>query len=106
MLLGRSGFLRVVAGAGAAFVGGVAFGSGPGISDAAPSETQDRRIFQFALLLEQLQAAFYTEAVERGALRGDLREFAEVVSGHERAHVAFLRTVLGSAASATPSFHF
>lgn len=106
MLLARSSFLRVMAGTGAAFVGGLAFGSGPGTSDAAPSATQDRRIFQFALLLEQLQAAFYTEAVEHGALRGDLREFAEVVSGHERAHVAFLRNALGSAAGATPSFHF
>jgi Ferritin-like domain len=106
MPLARSSFLRVVAGTGAGFAGWLAFGSGPGMSDTAPSATQDRRIFQFALLLEQLQAAFYTEAVERGALRGDLREFAEVVSGHERAHVAFLRKALGSAGGATPSFHF
>src|SRR5207248_673486 len=31
---------------------------------------------------------------------------AKVVRGHERAHVAFLRKVLGPAAGPTPTFHF
>jgi Ferritin-like domain len=73
---------------------------------AAPSPAQDREIFNFALLLEYLQAAFYSEAVEQGALRGDVRRFAEIVSGHERAHVAYLRKALGPHARRRPTFDF
>ena len=103
----RSRFLRGVAGgSGALVLGSVLFGRELAASEAAPSASTDSRIFQFALQLEELQAAFYAEAVARGALRGDLREFAEVVGGHERAHVAFLRNVLGPAAGPAPSFHF
>lgn len=104
----RSSFLRGVAGGtGALVLGGVIFGRD--LAEpvaAAPSVAEDRRIFQFALQLEELQAAFYAEAVQRGALQGDLREFAQVVGGHERAHVAFLRKLLGPAAGPAPSFHF
>src|SRR5436305_9442542 len=102
----RSSFFRVAAGTGAVFAGSLIFGRDLAVSEAAPSAAQDRRIFRFALLLEQLQAAFYGEALERGALRGDLLEFAQVVGGHERAHVALLRKVLGPAAGPTPKFHF
>ena len=73
---------------------------------APPSAAQDREIFNFALLLEYLQAAFYTRAVEHGSLRGDIRAFAEVVSGHERAHVAYLRKALGDHARPRPTFDF
>ena len=102
----RSGFLRAAAGTGTVLVGGLVFGRDLAVSDTPPSAAQDRRIFQFALQLEYLQDAFYTEAVQRGALRGELREFAEVVGGHERAHVAFLRKLLGPAAGPKPSFDF
>lgn len=102
----RGTFFRLAAGAGTVFVGGLVFSRDLAVSGTVPSPGQDRRIFQFALLLEQLQAAFYAEALERGALRGQLREFAEVVGGHERAHVALLRKVLGPAARPSPSFHF
>jgi hypothetical protein len=93
-------------GAGTLLVGGLVVGGGLGVSEAAPSSAADRRIFQFALLLEQLQAAFYTEASQRGALRGELRDFARIVGGHERAHVAALRNALGPAARPAPAFHF
>jgi len=73
---------------------------------AAPSAAQDRKIFNFALLLEYLQAAFYSQAVENGRLRGDVRHFAEIVSGHERAHVAYLRKALGDHARPRPTFDF
>jgi rubrerythrin len=76
-------------------------------ADAAPpSAAQDRAIFNFALLLEYLQAAFYTQAVEHGGLRGDVRDFAEIVAGHERAHVAYLRKALGDRARPRPKFEF
>jgi ferritin-like protein len=96
----------MVAGTGGAALGVVLVSRRVAVSDAAPSPAQDRRIFQFALLLEELQSAFYSDAMERGRLRGDLREFAQVVGGHERAHVAFLRKVLGPAAGPAQSFHF
>jgi hypothetical protein len=102
----RSRFLRVAAGSAAALSCGLVFDRVLAVSDAAPSAAEDERIFKFALLLEQLQAAFYAEALKRGALRGDLRQFAEIVGAHERAHVAFLQKVLGSAASPAPRFHF
>ena len=100
----RNSFLLVAAGTGTALVSGLVFARGE--SQATPSAEMDRRIFQFALLLEQLQAAFYTEAVRRGALRGELREFAETVGAHERAHVAFLHKALGTDAGSPPTFHF
>ena len=102
----RSSFLRVAAGTGAVFAGGLVFGRDQAASDVPPSAAQDRRIFQYALQLEYLQEAFYAEAVERGALRGELLDFARVVGGHERAHVAFLQKLLGTGAGQAPSFHF
>jgi rubrerythrin len=71
-----------------------------------PSPAQDRAIFNFALLLEYLQAAFYTQAVKDAMLTGDVRSFAEVVSEHERAHVDYLRKALGKHARPRPQFDF
>ncbi|MFL5859465.1 MAG: ferritin-like domain-containing protein [Solirubrobacteraceae bacterium] len=102
----RGSFLRVAAGTGGAVLGGALVGRRVAVSDAAPSPAQDRRIFQFALVLEELQAAFYSEALNRGGLHGDLHEFATVVGAHERAHVAFLRKSLGGAALPPRTFHF
>ena len=58
------------------------------------------------LQLEELEAAFYADAEARGALRGELAEFARVVGEHERAHVAFLRKALGDQAESKPAFDF
>jgi hypothetical protein len=63
-------------------------------------------ILNYALGLEYLQAAFYTEAERLGALHGPLAEQARVVGAHERAHVAAFRRVLGSAAIPRPTFNF
>ena len=81
-------------------------GWGAGTAEPAPSRALDLKIFNFALLLERLQAAFYTEAVNAGKLRGELLEFAEVVGGHEREHVDFLEEALGNRASKMPAFQF
>jgi hypothetical protein len=78
--------------------------AGPAAS--APSQAQDRRIFNFALGLEYFQAAFYAQAVEAGALTGELLEFAETVGEQERGHVDYLRQALGEAAREEPSFDF
>jgi hypothetical protein len=93
--------------AGAAAVGGfVLLGPRARSAGAAPSRAQDQKIFNFALLLEYLQAAFYSEGVDHGRLRGEVREFAEIVSEHERAHVVYLQKALGSQARKRPRFTF
>jgi Ferritin-like domain len=66
----------------------------------------DIGILNFALTLEYLEAAFYAEAVAKGKLSGETEQFAKVVSGHENAHVAFLKNALGRKAVAKPQFDF
>ncbi|MDP9384570.1 MAG: ferritin-like domain-containing protein [Actinomycetota bacterium] len=76
---------------------------------AESAEARHRRdvsILNFALTLEYLEAAFYTEARRRGALSGATAEFARVVGAHERAHVAVLKRVLGRSAVRKPKFDF
>src|SRR6185312_12548964 len=76
--------------AGGILVGGVgapALGSG--------SRPGDAEILNFALEMEELQAALYAQALQHAGLTGELEQYARVVGGHERAHVAFLRQTLG-----------
>ena len=98
--------LRGAVGGSAVFVGGGLFAWLPANAGSAPSKSLDRKIFQFALQLEYLQAAFYAAAVEAGALRGEVLAFAQTVGGHEQEHVDFLRRALGSAAGEKPRFEF
>jgi rubrerythrin len=93
--------------AGAALAAGITLlGPRTRSASAAPSQAQDQKIFNFALLLEYLQAAFYGEAVSRGRLRGEVGEFAEIVAEHEREHVRYLKEALGPRARKRPSFNF
>jgi Ferritin-like domain len=73
---------------------------------AAGQSATDVSILNYALTLEYLQAAFYTEAERMGALRGRAAEAAEVVGGVERAHVKAFKDVLGGNAIKRPSFDF
>jgi rubrerythrin len=87
--------------AGGILVGGVgapAIGSGSRLGDA--------EILSFALEMEELQAALYAQALQHAGLTGDLAQYARVVGGQERAHVAFLRQTLGSRAKPAPAFDF
>jgi rubrerythrin len=104
----RSGFFKkAVVGGGTLVVGGVAIGGLPRLASAAPSARQDVQILNFALLLEYLEAEFYTEAENRGiAIQGELRDFASVVGRHERAHRDFLIDTLGAKARSKPTFDF
>jgi hypothetical protein len=72
----------------------------------AQSRRRDVAILNYALTLEYLEAAFYTEAEEMGALDGELALFARVVGAHERAHVKGLKEALGSSAVKSPRFNF
>jgi len=103
----RSAFLKkaVIAGGGIA-IGGVLIGGLPALVTAAPGPQQDQAILNFALLLEYLEAEFYTQAEASGALDGEAAEFARVVGEHERAHVEFLEGALGDAANPKPTFDF
>ena len=81
------------------------FGLDPALAAAATSKG-DIAILNYALTLEYLEAAFYTEAEAMGALSGELALFAQVVGEHERAHVTALKAVLGRKAVKKPKFNF
>jgi rubrerythrin len=103
----RERFLqRAIVAGGALVAGGVLVAGLPRLAASAQSPAQDVEIFNFALLLEYTQAAFYGEAVERAELTGELLEFAKVVANHERAHVDYLRDALGSEARDEPTTDF
>ena len=72
----------------------------------AQSATRDIAILNYALTLEYLEAAFYTEAEEMAPLSGELALFTRVVAKHERDHVKALKAVLGSKAVKRPRFNF
>jgi rubrerythrin len=95
----------VIAG-GSLVVGGVVIGGLPALATSAQSAGHDVEILNFALLIEYLQASFYEEALARGALTGELREFTRVVGAHERAHLAYIKRTLGRKARAKPSLDF
>lgn len=78
----------------------------PGGARAASRAGGDRQIVRRLLLLEHLQEAFYTEAERIGALTGAGAAAVEILGGVERAHVAALRQLAGSAAPKRPRFDF
>jgi rubrerythrin len=83
----------------------LAAGSGSAWAQGGPGK-QDVAILNYALILEYLQAAFYTEAQRMKALRGRAAEAAEVVGAVERAHIEAFKDVLGKQAAKPPSFDF
>jgi hypothetical protein len=99
--LSRRGLLGLAAGG--TVVGALA---SAGTARASGGSQSDISILNYALVLEYLQAAFYTEAERIGALRGALAQQATVVGAHERAHVTAFREVLGTAAVRQPTFNF
>ena len=92
--------------AGALAGGGIFLGGLPTLAISKPSRAQDRRVLEWLLRVEYLQAGFYTEAERRGALKGELLEFAERVGEQERAHVDALEKALGANAAKRPALDF
>lgn len=103
MGLSRAAFLAAALGGSTALLGGWA-------TEAADAQgelsSNDVFILNYALVLEYLQAAFYTEAERIGALRGRAARAAQVVGSVERAHVEAFKGVLGRKAVKRPSFDF
>jgi rubrerythrin len=97
----RAGFLR-----GAMVGGGALLTAFATPASAAGGKALDVSILNFALTLEELQAAFYTEVERNRVLRGALKRQADTVGAVERAHVAAFRTALGSSAIKRPHFDF
>jgi Ferritin-like domain len=82
---------RFIAGsAGVAGVAAVSVAAGVEMLSGKGGSLQDADPLALALALEQLQAAFYAEAVSRGALSGELRDFAATAADHEAEHAALL----------------
>ena len=75
-------------------------------AEAAALPAADVDILNFALVLEYLQASFYTEAERSGALTGKTAQAARVVGATERAHVRAFLDLLGSKAVKRPTFDF
>ena len=98
----RTDFIRKATVGGAALVGVLAAAPAAG----AATSPNDIAILNYALTLEYLQAAFYTEAEREQALRGNAAKAAAVVGPVERAHVTAFRKALGSAAVKRPTFNF
>src|SRR6188472_3582223 len=73
---------------------------------AAGLSASDIDILNYALVLEYLQASFYTEAERSGALSGKTAAAARVVGATERAHVKAFRQLLRSQAVKRPAFDF
>jgi hypothetical protein len=100
----RAAFLAKAGLLGGGLIGVAALGR-PELAGAASSK-RDVAILNYALTLEYLEAAFYTEAEKMGALDGELALFARVVGAHERAHVKALKAALGRKAVKRPRFNF
>jgi rubrerythrin len=97
---------RALVAGGTVLAGGALMAGLPKLAASAQSPEQDAEIFNFALLLEHLQAGFYAEATELGELEPELLEFARIVAEHERQHVNYLQNALGSAARDEPETDF
>jgi Ferritin-like domain len=103
----RERFLRLgLAGAGTLTLGAVLAAGVPRLGRSGTAQARDVEVLNYALLLGELQVAFYRQALRRAKLTGELREFAEVVGGHKQEHVQVLRQALGGNARPIPRFAF
>lgn len=100
----RADFLRKAVIGGGVLLGGLSSSGSP--AQAAKADKSDKAILNYALVLEHLQADFYSEAERLKTLKGRTARQARIVGAHERSHVKALRGVLGRDAVKRPSFNF
>jgi rubrerythrin len=74
--------------------------------DASSLSARDREILEFALRLEHLQVAFYSEAIRRGKLSGEAKQFAHTVGHEEQQHLDYFEHVLGNSNAKPGRFKF
>ncbi|MBB6018263.1 ferritin-like domain-containing protein [Deinococcus radiopugnans] len=106
----RRSFLKFAgaASAGAVMLGGVNMTALAATSVSTKSKQQDIEILNYALLLEYLEAEFYLNFSEKGALRSKLtnarvKQYADQIYAHEKAHVDFLvKTITDAGEKAIP----
>jgi rubrerythrin len=103
--ISRAGLLaRTLLGLGSLSAGGaVALAAGSATRALGP---RDRAVLEFALTLERLQVAFYSEASGSSAITGEAHQFAQVVAAEERLHLAYLEKALGVTTGVAPRFRF
>jgi rubrerythrin len=88
-----------------AALGAAAFAASPARAASGLSAI-DVDILNYALVLEYLQASFYTEAEQGKALTGNTARAARTVGAVERAHVRAFLKLLGKQAVKRPTFDF
>jgi rubrerythrin len=106
------GFTRSAFIARGALAAGAAYGVGavgPFVSGALGAATDDQKVLEFALTLEQIEAAFYKAALARAGLGGDAQTLATAFGSHEAEHVKALSdllTQIGAKPAAAPRTKF
>ena len=101
----RSVFLKRALVVGGAALAGGALAGAPRLVN-AQGGNDDIEALNLALLVEYTEAAFYDQALAAGALKGEVRKFAEQVAAQETEHLAFLKEALGDKAEPEPKFDF
>jgi hypothetical protein len=101
-------FKKALIGGGTILGSGALLGGLPNLAGAATKKSakNDVKIANYALTLEYLEAAFYLEAINKGALSGTVLDAAAIVSDHETTHVKTIKKALGKAAVKEPAFDF
>lgn len=97
---------RAALGGGAALIGGGLAVTGVPSAFAQAPVLRDRDILNLLLLNESLEVAFYSEAIDRGALSGRALAFARQVRLNEIEHRDAARVALGNRALPIPGFAF